>query len=412
MGPDLKLTEKSEAMVKVVLTNKKKGNLAQYQEDKGVQGNMDIEVDVTEHMNCSELEMIDVECQDATEYSSSFDDTESGDENGLVVNDDLEVESPLYDTRLFRSLFDGCDGPLQMGKRRLTDHWRRFIHPLMWRCKWLEVKLHDFKSQALKYERELAKYGQSEQFEFGKVTFQGFDAELQAFPSRIQKKEVMKRKKRKRVEDTADVASYMSDHNIFSYYESKKSVVAASALDDDWGEENKTINGYDDVGGWPFFKSRDGDTWSEQILRNIEVLRSRIQKLKTRMDKLMTESPQKFSSINMLSSVVPCDVLNNSRNHLSPEKGDGNSSQCTTSQHESECDMRDNFMPGSAVSSHGVVAHLPDMIRSMSRRLLEISCENIEGEILIPNQAAKEELCNFGSAISEQAEKPHISRRS
>ncbi|XP_021283184.1 uncharacterized protein LOC110415788 isoform X2 [Herrania umbratica] len=281
-----------------------------------------------------------------------------------------------------------------MGKRRLTDHWRRFIHPLMWRCKWLEVKLHDFKSQALKYDRELAKYSQSEQFEFGNVTSQGFDAELQAFPSKIQKKEVMKRKKRKRVEDTADVASYMSDHNIFSYY------------------DNKTINGYDDGGGWPIFKSRDGDKWSEQILRNIEVLRSRIQKLKTRMGKLMTESPQKFSSINMLSSAVPCDVVNNSGNQLYPDKGDGNSSHCTTSQHESECDMRDNFMPGSAVSSHGVVAPFPDMIRSMSRRLLEISSENIEGEILIPNEAAKEELCNFGSAISQQAEKPHISRRS
>lgn len=50
------------------------------------------------------------------------------------------------------------------------------------------------------------------------VTFEGFDANLQSFPSKIQQKEVMNRKKRKRVEDTTDVASYMLHHNIFSYY--------------------------------------------------------------------------------------------------------------------------------------------------------------------------------------------------
>ena len=113
MGPDLKLTEKSEATSKVVSTNKKKGRVGQNQENKGMQGNMDIEVDFAECINSGESEMTDVECQDATEYSSSFGDTVSGDENGLVVND--EVESPLCDPRLFESLFDGCDGRFQMG---------------------------------------------------------------------------------------------------------------------------------------------------------------------------------------------------------------------------------------------------------------------------------------------------------
>ncbi|XWS42832.1 hypothetical protein CRYUN_Cryun16bG0048300 [Craigia yunnanensis] len=410
MGPDLKLTEKPEATSKVISVNKNKESVAQNQENKGMQGNKDVEVNFSECMNSVESEMIDVECQDATEYSSSFGDTVSGDENGLVVND--EVESPLCDPRLFGSLFDACDGQFQLGKRRLTNHWRRFIHPLLWRCKWLEIKLHEFKSQALKYERELAKYDESKQFDFEKVTFEDFDAKLQAFPSKVQRKEVMKRKKRKRVEDTAGVASYMLHHNIFSYYETKKSVVAvASALDDDWGDlDNKTINGYDDIGcndGWPF-QSRDGDL-TEQILWKIEVLQSRIHILKTRMDKVVNGSPQKLSSINMLSSLVPSDVLNNSGNHPDAEKGDRNSLQCTTSQHASEFDMWDNFMPESAVLSHKEVAPLPDMIRSMSRRLLEISSENIEAEILIPNRAAKEELRNFGSAISWQAEKPQIS---
>ncbi|XVF56646.1 hypothetical protein PTKIN_Ptkin06aG0136700 [Pterospermum kingtungense] len=389
MGPDLKLTEKSKA-------SKKKGSVAKNQENKGMQGNM---VKFSECINSGESEMIDVECQDSTEYSSSFGDTVSGDENGLVDND--EVESSFFDPMLLGSLFDGCDRPVRMGKRRLTDHWKRFIHPLAWRCKWLEVKLCELKSQALKYERKLAEYDQRKQFEFKEVTFEGFDPTSQAFPSKIQSKEVMKRRKRKRIADTADVASYMLHHNIFSYNESKK-IAAASALAEDWCDlDNKTTNGYDDIGcndGWPF-ESRDGDNLTEQILRKIEVLQSRIHILKTRMDKMVNET-QKFSSINMLSSHVQSDVLNDSGHHLYDEKVDRTILPCSTSQHASEVNTWENFTPESAVSSHREEASPPDMLRIMSQRLLEISSENIEAEILIPNQAGKE-LCNFGSAITQ-----------
>lgn len=100
----------------------------------------------------------------------------------------------------------------------MTDHWRRFILPLMWRCKWLELQLKEFKSQALTYDREVAEYDQRKKFEYEKFTFEGLDVKSQPFPCQIQRKKVMKRRKRKRVEDTADLASYMSRHNLFSYY--------------------------------------------------------------------------------------------------------------------------------------------------------------------------------------------------
>ncbi|GMI94247.1 hypothetical protein HRI_003094000 [Hibiscus trionum] len=406
MGPGLNLTENA--------TSTNKECVAQNQENKGMQGNIGLEVDLIECVNSGESEMISVECQDATEYSSSFGDTVSGDENDLIVND--EVESPLSVPGLFGSLSDGWTEPFQMGKRRLTDHWKRFIHPLIWRCKWLEIKLRELKSQALKYEKELVEYDQSKRFEFEKFSSEGFDAKSRAFHSKAPRKEVMKRKKRKRVEDTASVASYMSHHDIFSYYESKKSVVAASAAFasvDDWGDlDNKTVDGYDNDEcdyGWPF-QSRDGDNLMERILWKIELVQSRIRMLKTRMDKVVNET-QKFSSVNMLSSLVPSDSLNNSGSPHYEEKDDRNSLQCTTtSQHASECVMWDNIMPESAVSDDGEVAPVPDMIRSMSRRLLAISSENIEAEILIPNQAAKEELLGFGSAICQQVEKPHTEK--
>ncbi|MBA0647038.1 hypothetical protein Goklo_014950 [Gossypium klotzschianum] len=449
MGPDLNLTEKATSIV--VSTDKESS--ARNKENKGMQRNIGLEVDLIECMDSVESEMVDVECQDATEFSSSFGDTISGDEDGSIVND--EVESPLPPLRLFGSLSDGWNGQFQTGysfalnssflfllifdnallweckretcackflrKRRLTDHWRRFIHPIEWRCKWLEIKLCELKSQALKYERELAEYDKSKQFEFEKVTSDGFDAKWRAFPSKAQRKEVMKRRKRKRVEDTTDVATYMSHHNIFSYYESKKSIDAAAAfaLVDDWGDfgdnrtihlvistDNKTIVGYDENGcndGWPY-QSRDGDDLMEQILRNIERLQSRVRILKTRMDKVVSESPQKFSSINMLSSVVQSDALNNSESHHSAEKDDRNSLQCTTSQ----CLMWDDFMPESSLSGQAELATLPDMIRNMSQCLLAFSSENIEADILIPNQAAEEELRSFGSCTTQQAEKPHV----
>ncbi|XWS29738.1 hypothetical protein CRYUN_Cryun24cG0056300 [Craigia yunnanensis] len=105
----------------------------------------------------------------------------------------------------------------------------------------------------------------------------------------------MKRRKRKRVEDTADLASYMSHHNLFSYYESKKSFVATAALDDDNGNlGTKMVTSYDDFGfndGMSCLEFRDSDAWSEPILRKINLVQSQARKLKTRVDKVVNESP-------------------------------------------------------------------------------------------------------------------------
>lgn len=103
-------------------------------------------------------------------------------------------------------------------KKKLTDHWQRFIRPIMWRCKWIELQIKKFQSQALRYDRELAEYDQRKQFGFEESTLEDLDAKSQPFSCQSQKIQLMKRKKRKRVEDTMDVASYMSCHNLFSYY--------------------------------------------------------------------------------------------------------------------------------------------------------------------------------------------------
>ena len=88
----------------------------------------------------------------------------------------------------------------------------------MWRCKWAELKMKEFQSQASKYDRELAKYNQRKQFDLEKFNSEGLGAKSLPFPGEVQTNKIMKRKKRKRVEDTVDVASYMSHHILFSYY--------------------------------------------------------------------------------------------------------------------------------------------------------------------------------------------------
>lgn len=103
-------------------------------------------------------------------------------------------------------------------KKKLTDHWRRFIHPIMWRCKWVELQLKEIRARALKYDSELAQYDQTKKFESEKSTLEGFNAVSQPFSCPNQGNQLMKRKKRKRVEEITDLASYMSQHNLFSYY--------------------------------------------------------------------------------------------------------------------------------------------------------------------------------------------------
>lgn len=104
-------------------------------------------------------------------------------------------------------------------KKKLTEHWQRFIRPIMWRCKWIELQIKEMKSQALKYDTKLAQYDQRKEVELENSMLEGFDESSQSFSSHnIRGNQVMKRKKRKRVEEKTDVASYMSQHNLFSYY--------------------------------------------------------------------------------------------------------------------------------------------------------------------------------------------------
>lgn len=103
-------------------------------------------------------------------------------------------------------------------RKKLTSHWRSFIHPLMWRCKWVELQIKKLEAQAQKYDRKLQEYSQKKQAQLEKSALEGLGIKSLTFAENNVRSEVHRRKKRRRAEATEDVAAYMSHHNLFSYY--------------------------------------------------------------------------------------------------------------------------------------------------------------------------------------------------
>ncbi|RWR93210.1 hypothetical protein CKAN_02244800 [Cinnamomum micranthum f. kanehirae] len=313
---------------------------------------------------------------DATEYSSSFGNTMSGGngaDNGLNSNlSEAEVESRFDDVA--STLFDGLDEMLRPRKRKLTAHWRKYIRPLMWRCKWIELRVKEFQSQALKYDKELEAYSHRKQYKLEPVGSDNSAARLVPLSRQSYRKQVMKRKKRKRVEDTSDLPSYMSHHSLFSYYEKKKSEVDGASIDDEYGNQVNAVvqdaNTVDEYGvnyEWPVLEPRVSDDSLEQILWNIEVLQSRVFKIKTQINKLVSKYARKFSSMDNLSLLMPADQPCGSAQSpaFSPAQGDEmhGGALYTAPGHISEYETGDVIMQES-VSSFGEAASLPDIIDS------------------------------------------------
>ncbi|KAM1444251.1 hypothetical protein ACFX2I_040424 [Malus domestica] len=322
--------------------------------------------------------IVESECGDLTESSSSFGDTTSGTENGYVSDGD-EVQSPLHGNE-FAPFYDEYFGAFETRRKRLTTHWNKFIRPLMWRLKWLELKIKELQSQDKKYDSQLAKYAQIEQSEFDAMS------------------KLTKRKKRKRVEDITNIASYMSQHNLFSY-ESKRSCANGVFMEGDWGDSgDKTCTGNKDVETndiWSSLEFKDGNSSLEDILWKIEVVHSKVWKLKTRVDKVVKENQGNISSAN--NFLVPCDALMGSAQNPAFRGENGNrllfESLSTASMHI-KCDTGDPFLPEIAVSNRAELTPLPG-ITVTDQPLVGRVLENAEDIHLIPKDAVKAEPCDL-----------------
>lgn len=110
-------------------------------------------------------------------------------------------------------------------KQKLTPHWKAYIQPYTWRYKWVELQIRRLRSQARKYDLQLAKINQRKQQRLADLKVEEFGSKSVIFPIHAQRKKVMKRNIRKPVEGTIDKAAYMANHNLFSSFGMSFSIV-------------------------------------------------------------------------------------------------------------------------------------------------------------------------------------------
>lgn len=400
-GKGLRCIKSEEAIVEMEVLSD--------EQTKGLELEEDIAVNVNEFTRSSDIRVPEVEDTDATEYSSSFADTISGNENCSGLSD-AEVESQFYGDNGFASAFDDFNTMFPMRKKKLTSHWRSFIHPLMWRCKWTELRIKEFVSQAVKCDREISALDQRKQMGLDQFAVEGFGSRSLPYTFQGHRKKVMKRRKRKRVEDTIDPKSYMSNHRLFSYIGNKRSDPDGTSIADDLcnsGLADQTTTSHGEFGinsDWSFLEDKDNSL--EQIFWKIEIVHSRVHKLKAQLDLVMSKTAGKFSSSENLSHLVPCDVQTSSVRSPTFSACNGDTMLMRGLYdpiHQiSEYDLGDLVLPESAVSSFGEAIDIPDIIEStvgllssadVTQHYSQIgdSCEDILDNILIHNQVAEAE---------------------
>ncbi|XP_027352031.1 uncharacterized protein LOC113862925 isoform X2 [Abrus precatorius] len=298
-------------------------------------------------------------CEDDTDTecssSSSFGDTGSGVEDALgSAFTDTEVESPMCD--------DWSKTAVRKNKTT-TVHWRRFVHPIRWR-----LPISDGN----------------------------------------RRNKVMKRKKRNKAEER-DLSSYMSSHSIFSYYENKNHSHDA-CLEDFHGDalrgnaDNIEELKFNSI--WSSVEHEDNDKAVNDIIQKIEDLQSQVQKLKARIDNVVSENPGKFCSVTQLSMIGPSDGFNHSGHNSASFAGNENTLPVSfvhpSSQNTSELNTEDLLLTENTLSTREGIA---PFIETTNRPHLEVLQENIKDEILVQNQAANEELHDFENVRNQFVEK-------
>lgn len=383
----------------------------------------DTEVDIVSWTNKGDFASNKIEDPDATDYSSSFADTMSDVENGSRLSD-AEVESEFLGDEGLAATFD--DSSFPMRKRKLTDHWRNFIRPLMWRCKWTELRIKEIDSQALKYSKELAEYDKGKHIVPDQFTLEEFGSKSLPFLGERRRSKVRKRRKRKKVEDTTEIGSYTSHHYIFSYLEDKKSD-PDGGLADDFGNPviiEPNADSTDRFGNGEvrssFLSVTESDAALEQILWVIDNLHSKVHKLKSEIDAVMSRNASKFSSSENLSLLPHGDVQTSSAQSPTTSAVNGDTASVgviyNSTQHGVEFEIGDFVMHDSAISSYGEVPMVPDIIEStvgllsaadvtLHSALVGDSCEDMVDNVLI-HEVAETDEHKFRSATHHPIEKP------
>ncbi|XP_014633628.1 uncharacterized protein [Glycine max] len=383
----------------------------------------DTEVDIMSWTNKGDFGPNKVEDPDATDYSSSFADTTSDAENGYRLSD-AEVESEFLGDNGLANTSDGSAFPMR--KRKLTNRWRNFIRPLMWRCKWTELRIREIDSQALKYSKELAEYDKGKHTAPDEFTLEEFGSKSLPFLGEQLRSKAKKRRRRKKVEDTTDIGSYTSRHYIFSYLENKKSD-PDGYLADDFGNPVITEPHVDstdrfDIGeDQPLLDFNEIDASFQKMLWTIDNIHARVHKLKTDVDGILSKNASKFSSSENLSFLLNHGDVQQTSSAQSPTISAGNGDTVSvgviynSTQDGADFDIGDFVMHDSAISSYGEGPMIPDIIEStvgllsavdvtLHSALVVDPCEDMVDNVLI-HEVAETDEHTFKSASQYPVER-------
>lgn len=334
-----------------------------------VQTNSDVEVNITECTKSLGNDLVAAEYQDTTETSSSFDDCNSGVEN-VDTFGDSEVSSSFHDDAASALDFDRFGE--RMRRKKLTPHWSAFIRPLRWRCKWAELQIKKLQSQAQLYDRQLEAYNEKKWTQLDNSAMVDGTRSV-PFSQKNVKIDVFKRKKRRRTESTEDVAEYMSRHNLFSYYENRKSEGAfmnneLKNLGNQKISTDHEILGDDELLS---FELGDGDNSVAQMLLKIDFLQSEVGKLKGKLDSIVRENAERLSyAANMDFSPPHCE----------------NGIEGAHIASQSTC-----IVPQTQATSY---VDVPVSSGSIGPACFE-AYKSVEDGVLIDNQRVKEEMNSF-----------------
>uniref|UniRef100_A0A7N0UPB6 Uncharacterized protein n=1 Tax=Kalanchoe fedtschenkoi TaxID=63787 RepID=A0A7N0UPB6_KALFE len=368
------------------------------------------EINITDGVNPGGGDDADV-TDDPSGSSSSFDDTFSAADGALTLSDG-EIDSEFCGSSQQPSwAYPGYEEAFRMRKKKLTSHWRNFIRPVMWRCKWAELQMKKFQSQASMYSRILSEYDQGRQCQLENFSAESLCSRSLPFPHQIKRKTIMRRKKRKRVEDTVDITSYMLQHNLFGFCENKGTSTDNAHLIN--GYVNPVVlavrnGGISLVDKDDLFQVGDEETSSERILAKIDSMQSRVHNLTFRVDKVVSENPGKFSSLNKLSLLAPCDSGASTAQYPTTPSSDKDkvlvASPSKTAHHASELQVEELIMPSSElhaeelimpttpVTAHQVADSPPNIGESADQPVVANKSDNAADEVPLRKRPLTEEL--------------------
>uniref|UniRef100_A0A0D3G6P7 Uncharacterized protein n=1 Tax=Oryza barthii TaxID=65489 RepID=A0A0D3G6P7_9ORYZ len=269
---------------------------------------------------------------DSTECSSSFgpscsaasDDDDDDDTKSEM--DGVEVDSPfLGPTR--SSAVRASSAPRMVRRRQVTAEWRKIVGPIMWRCQWLELHMKNLLSQVAKYDRELAIINHEKDLQLEMVKADGPKSEPGKLYSQSHERIIMKRRKRKRDEDTVDTSLYLKRHPALSYYENKNSGVQTDGPLVNGGFDSSVVEDIESTDDALVENDRVFEQYSlREILLTVDDVQSRVLSLQGRL----SNARSKYKKLSQCLDRKQVKVPQKNQNQMTCCKKDGRRSHQKT----------------------------------------------------------------------------------